>query len=219
MSSLSSSLVCKIVFKNLSEIIPKYTKGRLLDIGCSDKPYKSLTTPYVTEHIGLDHAQSPHELQDVDIIADAYNTTLDDASFDTVLSTAVLEHLEEPEKALREAYRVLKPAGHAIYTIPLFWHLHEEPRDFYRYTKHGIRYLFEKVGFEIVELRPLSGFWITFGTEFNYYINRFNRGILRPFITFWIAINNIIFLLLEKLDSPKEWTWMYLVVGRKGSNK
>ncbi len=68
---------------------------------------------------------------------------------------------------------------------------------------------------KIVELKPLSGFWITFGTEFNYYINRFNRGILKPFITFWLAINNLIFLLLEKIDSPKEWTWMYLLVVRK----
>jgi SAM-dependent methyltransferase len=84
----------------------------------------------------------------------------------------VLEHLEEPEAAIRECHRVLRPGGTAIYTVPFIWHLHEEPRDFFRYSKYGLRYLFEKVGFEIVELRALSGFWVTFGQLFVYNLYR-----------------------------------------------
>ena len=57
------------------------------------------------------------------------------ASFDCILSTAVLEHLEDPGCALKEASRVLRLGGHVLYTTPLFWHLHEERRDFYRYTR------------------------------------------------------------------------------------
>lgn len=163
----------------------------------------------------MDIRLTTNAIKPVDLVASACNIPVKVESFDTILCTAALEHLEEPEMALREACRVLKPGGHAIYTIPFFWHLHEEPRDFYRYTKYGIRYLFEKAGFEIVELKPLSGFWITFGSEFNYYINRLNRGLLKPIIPFWIAINSLVFLLLEKLDSPKQWTRMYLVIARK----
>ena len=69
----------------------------------------------------------------------------------------------------------------AIYTIPHIWHLHEEPRDFYRFTKHGIRYLFTKVGFEVEEITPLSGFWVTWGTMLAYYVDRLNRVIVRRF--------------------------------------
>jgi hypothetical protein len=43
------------------------------------------------------------------------------------------------------------------------WHLHEEPRDFYRYTPFGLRFVVEEAGFEIIEVRTLGGFWSTFG--------------------------------------------------------
>ena len=69
----------------------------------------------------------------------------------------------------------------AVYTIPLFWHIHAEPWDYYRFTEFGIRHLFEKVGFEILELRAMSGFWVTFATMFCYYIGRFHRSVLRFF--------------------------------------
>ena len=40
-------------------------------------------------------------------------------------------------------------------------------------------YLFGKVGFDILELEPLSGFWVTFGQLLTYNLYRFNRGPLR----------------------------------------
>jgi SAM-dependent methyltransferase len=128
-----------------------------------------------------------------------------------------LEQLEEPEIALRECFRVLHPGGHAIYSIPFIWHVHEEPRDFYRYSKYGIKYLFEKVGFEIIEIKALSGFWVTFGQLFVYNLYRFNRGPLR-----WAHIIDIIGLFiqivsygLDRIDKTEKWTWMYMVVAKK----
>jgi hypothetical protein len=77
--------------------------------------------------------------------------------------------------------------------------------------------LFEKTGFEIIELKALSGFWVTFGQLFVYNIYRFNRGPLR-----WFGIVPIVGLLLQglayfmdKVDKTEQWTWMYLVVARK----
>lgn len=43
---------------------------------------------------------------------------LQDAQFDHVVMLAVLEHLTEPEKVLREAHRVLAPGGSLIMTWP-----------------------------------------------------------------------------------------------------
>jgi SAM-dependent methyltransferase len=79
---------------------------------------------------------------------------------------------------LRECWRVLKAGGVALYAVPFIWHLHEEPHDFYRDSKYGLQYLFAKTGFEILELRPLSGFLVTFGQLFVYYLHRFNHGPL-----------------------------------------
>ena len=212
-------LVYKIADKVLNVAIQKYSKGKLLDIGCGEKPYKNMVKPYVTEYIGLDYENTLHDKSKIDLFGTAYNIPIENGYFDTVLCTAVLEHLEEPNKAIKEAHRILKSGGYAIYSVPLFWHLHEEPRDFYRYTKYGLRYLFEKNGFEIVELKPLSGFWVTFGQELVYYLYRFRKGgRLNPL--WWVIpvigmfIQGICYL-LNKIDRSEEFTWMYLLVGRK----
>jgi len=212
-------LVYKIADKALDEVIQKYARGILCDIGCGEKPYKIMTRPYVTEHVGLDHENTLHDKSKINLFGTVYEIPIENEYFDTVLCTAVLEHLEEPDKAIKEANRILKSGGYAIYSIPLFWHLHEEPRDFYRYTKYGLKYLFEKNGFEIVELKPLSGFWVTFGQELVYYLWRFRRGgKLNPF--WWIVPVLGIFIqgicyLLNKIDHSEEFTWMYLLVARK----
>jgi SAM-dependent methyltransferase len=210
-------LVHRIVFDNVSKALSLYGKGRLLDIGCGTKPYKDLIAPIVNEHIGLDHHETLHDKSDIDLFGTAYRIPKGNASFDCALCTAVLEHLEEPEAALRECYRVLKPNGVAIYSVPFIWHLHEEPRDFFRFSKYGLKYLFEKVGFEILELKALSGFWITFGQLFVYNIYRFHRGPLRfvPIIPLVALVIQGLSYLLDRVDRTEQWTWMYLVVAKK----
>ena len=89
-----------------------------------------MTRPYVTEHVGLDHENTLHNKSKIDLFGTAYDIPAEVEHFDTFLCTAVFERLEEPDKAIREAKRILKKGGYAIYTVPLFWHIHEEPRDF-----------------------------------------------------------------------------------------
>jgi len=197
--------------------VRRYGEGRLIDIGCGKKPYQRLLAPYVAEHVGVDRAGGLHGMDAVDLVGTAYEIPAEASSFDTAICTAVLEHLEEPELALKECFRVLKSDGHAIYTVPFIWHLHEEPRDFYRFSKYGLRYLFEKVGFEVVEIQALSGFWITFGTLFLYNLYRFNRGPVRRLgllDPLGGAIGRVSYG-LDRLDRTEQWTWMYLVIARK----
>ena len=214
---IKNVLVNRIFERNLYTAIQLYVKGRLVDIGCGTKPYAAMLIPYVTEHIGVDHEDSLHSKDNVNLIGTAYKIPVPDQSFDSALCTAVLEHLEEPEQALRECHRVLKPGGIAIYSVPFIWHLHEEPRDFYRFSKYGLEYLFKKTGFEIIELKALSGFWVTFGQLFVYNLYRLNRGPLR-----WFRIIDAVGLMiqgmayiLDRLDRTEQWTWMYMVVARK----
>lgn len=194
-----------------------YLHGKLVDIGCATKPYQKLLSSCVDQHVGIDHKDTLHDKSHIDFFGSAYNIPLENEYFDSALCTAVLEHLEEPEKALRECLRVLKEGGVAIYTVPFIWHIHEAPRDFFRFSKYGIEYLFTKTGFEILEIKALSGFWVTFCQLFVYYLYRFNRGVLR-----WLRIIDVLGLfiqsmafLLNYLDKTEQWTWMYLVIARK----
>jgi SAM-dependent methyltransferase len=215
---IKNILINRIHDRKLEKYVSNYFfGGRLVDIGCGAKPYKDLLAPYVTTHVGIEHQETLHDKSNIDRFGTAYEIPAEDGEFDCALCTAVLEHLEEPEKALRECYRVLHTRGVAIYSVPFIWHLHEEPRDFYRFSKYGLKYLFEKVGFEIIEIKALSGFWVTFGQLFVYNIYRFNRGPLKfiPIIPLIGLLIQGISYLLDKIYKTEEWTWMYMVVARK----
>lgn len=96
-------LVYKIMDYEIDSSLQKYTRGKLIDIGCGEKPYKNITRPYVTEYIGLDHENTLHDKSKIDLFGTAYNIPIENIYFDTVLCTAVLEHLEEPDKAIKES--------------------------------------------------------------------------------------------------------------------
>jgi SAM-dependent methyltransferase len=218
-ANIQNYLVNHLHDKWLKKFASVYLSGRLIDIGCGSKPYTELLAAYVDEHLGIDHLESLHDKSRVDLFGTAYNLPAEDSSFDSAICTAVLEHLEEPEQAIRECWRVLKPGGVAIYSAPFIWHLHEEPRDFYRFSKNGLKYLFTKAGFEVLEIKALSGFWVTFGQLFVYNLYRFNRGPLK-----WLRIVDLVGVLIqvivfcfEKIDKTEQWTWMNIVVARKTS--
>jgi hypothetical protein len=80
-----------------------------------------------------------------------------------------------------------------------------------------LKYTFENAGFEIIDIKALSGFWVTFGQLFVYNIYRFNRGPLTyvpiiPLISLFVQGTAY---LLDRIDKTEQWTWMYLIVARK----
>ena len=209
-------LIHKIVDREVEHAIKFYSRGRLLDIGCGAKPYKESTKPYVTEHIGLDREDTPHNKENIDIFAEADNIPLPDNSFNTILATSIFEHVEEPDKAISEMYRILKKDGYCIVITPFMWHLHEAPRDFYRYTKYGLEYLLKKHRFEIVSLRPIGGFWITFGQQFLYHIQKYKRfSILKVFIIIFATTSQFLLFWLCRSEKDEVFAPTYLVIARK----
>ena len=84
-----------------------------------------------------------------------------EASFEAVVCTEVLEHVLRPGKVLEEFVRVLAPGGRLCLTVPFAWPLHEEPFDFYRYTKYSLSDLLESAGFVAIAIDPRSGYFTT----------------------------------------------------------
>jgi ubiquinone/menaquinone biosynthesis C-methylase UbiE len=217
-STHSSKDIVHVIFeKAFIPLCNTYIKGRLVDIGCGEKPYRHILEDLVTEHVGVDHCDTPHDKSNIDLFGSAYNILFDDNTFDSAICTAVLEHLEEPEIAIRECYRVLKPGGYAIYSAPFIYPLHEEPRDFFRYSKYGLQHLFKKVGFEVIEVIPLSGFIVTFIKLHLLIVVKYNKGIFKALKVF--SIYNYICLhigvWLNKHDKTKAYTWMNIIVVKK----
>jgi ubiquinone/menaquinone biosynthesis C-methylase UbiE len=73
-----------------------------------------------------------------------------DNEFDLVILDQVLEHLPDPERAMGEIRRVLKPNGFAIVTTPFLVPVHRGPSfgDYYRWTPQGMETLLRRSGFE-----------------------------------------------------------------------
>lgn len=207
--------------KDLYTAIQKYAKGILVDIGCGNKPYEIWTKGKVAEYIGCDVVQSSSNK--VDVLCEANNIPLESSSFDTILSTQVIEHVEDHQGLVNEAYRLLKSNGYFILSGPMYWNLHEEPYDFFRFTKHGFKYILEKAGFEVCEIVSNGGAWATLGQVVNHTFefrnskaNKVAKGLKYLFrkLRIYILVNRI-FAYLDKKDFNPINTMNYVVVARK----
>ena len=126
--------------------------GKILDVGCGTKPYKDMIRH--TGYVGLEFdTPENRNSKQADIFYDGVYFPLEDAAFDGILTTQVLEHVFTPEIFMTELNRVLKPGGKLLLTVPFVWDEHEQPYDFGRYSSFGLKALLERHGFEIIEHR------------------------------------------------------------------
>ncbi|HCM78112.1 MAG TPA: hypothetical protein DIS90_17135 [Cytophagales bacterium] len=79
-----------------------------------------------------------------DVVADVCAMPFQSESWDVVILIEVLEHVQEPWKAVEEIYRVLKKNGRLVLTTPFIYPIHDVEHDYYRYTKHGLRFLLKE---------------------------------------------------------------------------
>lgn len=149
--------------------------GRVLDVGCGMKPYQRLFGGDADLWIGIDFANTPSGRSAANVFGSAMEIPFAASTFDTLLSTQVLEHLPRPESLLREAHRVLKPGGYIVLTAPQTNPLHEEPHDYFRYTCHGLKSLADQAGLHVVEIRPLGGAIATVGQMMVWHLSWLRR--------------------------------------------
>lgn len=144
----------RFLLRKQIEKFSSYISGRVLDIGAGEMDrYKDLFK--YKEKINMDISKG----KNVDVVGSADNIPFSDDSFDSVLCTQVFEHLKYPNKAASEIFRVLKKDGVVLITVPQTNELHEEPNDFFRYTKYGIRSIFEDAGFKTVIFNQRGGYY------------------------------------------------------------
>ena len=68
----------------------------------------------------------------------------------------MLEHVFNPDQFLGEIFRVLKPNGNFLLSVPFVWDEHEQPWDYARYSSFGLKSLLERNGFVLVEQRKTN---------------------------------------------------------------
>lgn len=139
-------LVC-----HLAAVAPQVS-GRVLDVGCGNKPYVSLYN--AAEYVGLEiDSPSARGVKLADQFYDGCTFPFSSGTFDSVVSNQVFEHVPNPDQILSEISRVLKDDGTLLMSVPFVWDEHEQPHDYTRYTSFGIRAMLVRHGFEVIELR------------------------------------------------------------------
>jgi SAM-dependent methyltransferase len=156
----------------------------VLDVGAGNMPYRSLLEAGGRTYTAVD-IEGP-----APVIGRAEDLPFPDASFDVVVCFQVLEHLDSPEQAVREFFRVLRPGGRVLLTTHGVFPYHPHPKDLWRWTAEGLDALFRRNGFEvrvhglagsITALAMLTGYYVNLGTK-RYPRFRFARAVIPLFL-------------------------------------
>jgi SAM-dependent methyltransferase len=131
--------------------------GKVLDFGCGSKPYLELFAQ-ATDYVGVDLIESvhPHEGINADYFYDGKTLPFPDSTFDGIVCFEVLEHVFNVDEILLELYRVTKPAGKILISVPFVFREHEKPFDFARYTSFGLQHILLKSGFLTLQTRKTT---------------------------------------------------------------
>jgi Methylase involved in ubiquinone/menaquinone biosynthesis len=92
----------------------------------SDRPVKLLhvapepaLTRLITERKGIEYLSIDIDSKKAMMAMDLTDLSFDDDSYDIIICSHVLEHIDDDRKALQELYRVLKAGGYAILQVPI----------------------------------------------------------------------------------------------------
>ena len=200
-------------------------KGKLLDVGCGIMPYKSIISfpaGNVTHYIGLDFDNpitDGYAVTSPDITWDGVRIPLNDSSIDSILLTEVLEHCFDPYIVISECFRVLKPTGYIVITVPFLWPLHDIPFDAYRYTPYSLDKILNSAGFENIEIKGLGGWNASLGQMMALWLNRSGiRGFKKRII--YCFFNPIIKWLYKNDIKPYNFTDnVYMITGLSATAK
>jgi len=118
----------------------------LLDFGCGGSPYRSLFPN--ADYKRADFLQK--EGDNLDYVLDKNSRVNEkDEAFDFILSTQVLEHVDNPLGYIKECYRLLKKGGQIYIATHGSYPDHGCPYDYYRWTSDGLARTLRAIGFEI----------------------------------------------------------------------
>ena len=195
-SGLQDNLRLEMFNSKLARLLPeelKEVKGKILDVGCGAGSYTGILKLYRPQLkvYGVDISRAAIKKAKKDfpninfVIASTDRLPFPDGFFDAVVMKCVLEHLKDPDKALVEVRRVLKPGGLFYSVTPLegdklvlsscqkfSW---KYQGHFQRFSRTSLVSLLEKNGF-VVKRYYFWGFLLCQTISFVYYhlLNIFN---------------------------------------------
>lgn len=172
--------------RNYFTKLPDADRLKIYDFGCGTKPYEVFCQN--KDYIGIDIDKKNKQ---ADIFSSIDRVPVDDETADIVVSFYVLEHVPNPFDVIKEKHRILKTGGELFMLVPLYWEEHEQPYDYYRFTRYAIDSMLKEIGFKNIRIAAINSGYSILGMNL---ARLFLRKWLRPLVP---AVN-FIFMKLEE---------------------
>ncbi|GAB4209148.1 MAG: hypothetical protein OHK0022_39780 [Roseiflexaceae bacterium] len=124
-------------------------RGAFLEFG--DPRYRHLFPPEAVERYDIINIVPGPQVSVVADIQDCPN--IPDNSYDVIVCTQVLEHVPNPFRATGELWRILKPGGRLLLTVPAAFPYHGAHGDYWRFSRDSLRLLLAE-RFQDVQITP-----------------------------------------------------------------
>ena len=120
-----------------------------------------------SNYIGIDLAvgNDNWDFSKISVLGDVQQLPFKNSFANAALNIWVMEHIPNPQSMVDEMFRILKPGGKAFLVVPFALHEHQQPYDFYRYTRFGVKHLFDTAGFTNVNVYSDSSEEFAMGHE------------------------------------------------------
>ncbi|MBX9601506.1 MAG: class I SAM-dependent methyltransferase [Bryobacteraceae bacterium] len=188
--------------------------SRVLDAGAGEGIYAAAFARHRYTGVDLAVGDKSWDYSRLDVLADLVALPFPDRTFDLQLNIVTLEHVPEPARVLAELSRVLKPGGELLLIAPHEWEEHQQPHDYFRYTRYGLEYLLTKAGYVDIRLQPAGGFFRLLARRFLNALQFFPGPLF--FVAALIFVPaGLLLPLLDGLDRRKHFTLGYICTARK----
>lgn len=189
-------------------------RARVLDAGAGECQYARQFEGFQYTAVDLGIGDAAWSYTHLDAIANLLFLPFADNTFDAALNVVTLEHVTDPAKVIAELFRCLQPGGLLLLITPLEWEEHQQPHDFFRYTRFGLEHLTSLAGFVDIRIEPIGGFF-----------RLLSRRLMNSFQFFpgMFAIVPVVFLgplalclpFLDTLDKKRSFTLGHICLARK----
>jgi len=173
------SIATRVRNRHLINLLNPTKEDKILDVGCGVGYFSKLLSEYGANVSGIDINPDSVNICKSYVgpnfyVGNASRLDFDDNSFDKILCSEVLEHLKDDKGALDEIYRILKPNGILVLTVPctkgvfgtkiknIMHDHHDGPEKHERegYTKNEISELVNDTGLKVKKFKYAMLFFV-----------------------------------------------------------
>lgn len=139
-----TAMAHEAIYETVLDIVRNLSTGKVLDVPAGEGALAARLLKDGFDVHCCDLYPEIFRLEGVDIRQGDMGGTLpyDDSSFDYITCIEGLEHIENPQQAIREFFRLLKPGGHLVTSVPNILNIEER----FKWLLHGYTSHFKPLG-------------------------------------------------------------------------